>query len=163
MGGPGSGRWNWGKKQVVERCLTLDVRTVLQANLPSGVICWGSDVSIGFTLGPVTGLGWELKLNYRVYAVTIILPVWLTATRPHFGGRRWWFLCPACGRRAGKLYLPPNEQRFACRLCHGLTYKSSQTAHKGVKRLLNDLGLLRSVLERRGPGLMAALKAVLSS
>jgi hypothetical protein len=160
MGGPGSGHWNWGKKQIVERCLVLNVCTVLQANIPSGVIRWGSQASIGFTLGPVAGSGWELRLNYAVGAETIALVIWLTATRPHFGGRRWWFLCPSCGRRVGKLYLPPNEKIFACRLCHGLTYRSSQTSHKGVKRMLKDPGLLRSVLQRRGPGLMAALKAV---
>jgi hypothetical protein len=39
--------------------------------------------------------------------------VGLTTTRPHFGGLRWWFVCPLsvegtrCGRRVGKLYLPP--------------------------------------------------------
>jgi hypothetical protein len=27
-------------------------------------------------------------------------------TAPTYGGRRWWFLCPRTGRRAGKLFLP---------------------------------------------------------
>ena len=26
---------------------------------------------------------------------------------PQFGGRRWWFLCPQCGYRCLRLYLPP--------------------------------------------------------
>ncbi|MGB2820949.1 MAG: hypothetical protein WBF17_08210, partial [Phycisphaerae bacterium] len=50
----------------------------------------------------------------------------LTITPTSFGGRRDWFLCPACRRRAGVLYLPEGERLFACRLCHGLCYRSQQ-------------------------------------
>jgi hypothetical protein len=52
----------------------------------------------------------------------------LTTTRPRFGGRRWWFVCPllvngrGCYRRVGKLYLPPRARYFGCRGCHELTY-----------------------------------------
>lgn len=50
--------------------------------------------------------------------------VWLTATRPRFGGLRWWFVCPlvvkgrSCKRRVGKLYLPPHGRYFGCRHCN---------------------------------------------
>jgi hypothetical protein len=60
---------------------------------------------------------------------------WLSATRCHFGGIRYWFLCPAsrdgrpCGRRCRVLYRPFGANCFACRLCHGLTYESRQ-AHR---------------------------------
>ena len=56
-----------------------------------------------------------------------------------FGRPRWWFICPLtvngrrCGRRVGKLYLPPRERLWGCRTCHNLTYKSSQTAHEGER------------------------------
>lgn len=33
-----------------------------------------------------------------------------------------YFYC-ACGYRAAKLYLPPNESEFKCRKCHGLRYE----------------------------------------
>ena len=71
------------------------------------------------------------------------IPLTSTETRP-FGGRQHWFLCPAqvrrglpredgspniCGRRVGKLYLPPGESQFACRRCHDLTYRSCQESH----------------------------------
>ena len=36
----------------------------------------------------------------------------------HLGGKRPWFLCPACGRRCGVMY------PYACRTCNGLGYKS---------------------------------------
>ena len=50
-------------------------------------------------------------------------------TKPNLGGDRWWFQCPLCGRRVSYLYLPPKASRFACRLCHHLTYRSSQNSH----------------------------------
>ena len=53
----------------------------------------------------------------------------LQSTRPHFGGSRWWFACPGCKKRCKKLYMPPGKCEFGCRLCHNLTYISSQTAH----------------------------------
>ena len=39
----------------------------------------------------------------------------LTFTRPNYGGKRWWMLCPVSGRRVGKLYLPPGGDVFASR------------------------------------------------
>lgn len=39
----------------------------------------------------------------------------------HFGGRRPWFRCPECGRRAGRLY---GGGRFVCRKCAGFRYES---------------------------------------
>ena len=75
--------------------------------------------------------------------------VWLTTTRPHFGGLRWWFCCPLrvegrpCGRRVGKLYLPPGGRYFGCRHCYDLTYTSCQESRKydGLARFLaGDLG-----------------------
>lgn len=42
----------------------------------------------------------------------------IVATRPTFGGERYWFLCPRCDRRALHLYLPYDAADFACRVCH---------------------------------------------
>jgi hypothetical protein len=52
-----------------------------------------------------------------------------------YGRRRYYFTCGGiesemCGRRAGKLYLPPGERYFACRNCHDLTYRSSKEHDK---------------------------------
>lgn len=55
----------------------------------------------------------------------------LTFTPCRFGGRRAWFLCPSCGRRVGKVYLPCSMYNglgrrvasFWCRVCYGLTYE----------------------------------------
>lgn len=53
-----------------------------------------------------------------------LVPV--TTVRPHLGGKRFWFVC-ACGRRAGRLYLPPGQRIFGCRRCCNLAYRSAQT------------------------------------
>ncbi|MCY2931602.1 MAG: hypothetical protein NTV86_19345 [Planctomycetota bacterium] len=55
----------------------------------------------------------------------------LTSTGLAYGGHRWWFTCPACGRRRGVLVLPPGEQGFACRQCHGLLYASQMGPGRG--------------------------------
>jgi hypothetical protein len=59
-------------------------------------------------------------------------PIQLAETRCNFGGTRYWFICPLekngipCGRRVGKLYMPPREMYLGCRHCYDLTYKSCQ-------------------------------------
>jgi hypothetical protein len=59
-----------------------------------------------------------------------ITAVELVPTWPHFGGPRWWFICPAtvggqaCRRRVRKLYLPPGGRCYACRQCGHLSYTS---------------------------------------
>src|SRR4051794_22190306 len=44
-------------------------------------------------------------------AQRITYRVGLTTTRPRYGGERWWFVCPATGRRAFKLHLPNGGPR----------------------------------------------------
>jgi len=52
-------------------------------------------------------------------------------TRQRLGGRRAWFECGPCGRRAGVLFsLPNGAGGYACRKCHGLTYRSRQRWNK---------------------------------
>jgi len=66
----------------------------------------------------------------------------LTTTACHYGGDRYWFICPRCSRRAAKLY--KLTQGFECRACNGLPYKSqNETASdrnirrvRSVRRLL---------------------------
>lgn len=53
----------------------------------------------------------------------------LTSTPLHFGGWRWWFLCPACARRCADLYQTIAGRKFYCRLCLRLTYRSSEESH----------------------------------
>jgi hypothetical protein len=58
----------------------------------------------------------------------------------NFGGSRPWFRCPpdagGCGRRVGKLYLPiyTDQDRFLCRECYDLGYRSSRTSGDDLKQ-----------------------------
>ena len=63
--------------------------------------------------------GEKEKLDYQVRLVT---------TPCHFGGERFWFICPLykngqyCGRRVGVLYLV--SKYFGCRKCGNIAYAS---------------------------------------
>jgi len=150
VGGFGSTRWDGHrKKQTVEQCLDLGTNrlaTVLHILAPglwrSGSLQWGEANSIGYELDTTDMARPWLRLRYTLaktdpldYLVT------LTTTRPAWGGLRWWFICPltvagaACGRRVGKLYLPPGGRYFGCRHCYRLTYRSAQTHDPRLSRL----------------------------
>lgn len=58
-------------------------------------------------------------------------PIQLAQTRCYFGGLRYWFLCPHCGRRSGKLYRRPTGKIFLCRICNDLTYESRNESRIG--------------------------------
>ncbi len=47
---------------------------------------------------------------------------------PYFGGKRYWFLCPQCGRKVAFLYA---EKYFLCRCCQNLCYKAQQMGYMG--------------------------------
>ncbi len=143
MGGLGSGRWFRfeTKKSTVEESLSLAVKD-LRGRLfggASGTFSWrwagGRMASIGYfiTWSAESPL---VNLQYRCGDEQIEIPVRMQTTTPAFGGCRWWFTCPLitrgvpCGRRVGKLYSPPRSRYFGCRICHGLTYRSSQEAHQ---------------------------------
>ncbi len=53
--------------------------------------------------------------------------VTLDTTCPPYGGRQWWFLCPATGRRCRKMFLPNGGRRFLCRQAYRLGYHSRRT------------------------------------
>jgi hypothetical protein len=175
MGGYGSGRWNWHTKATtVEEALglpTTHLREGLnrvaagQAAFVHGTLQWsrGGRVmsSIGYLIADRAGLpvvrliytttrpgGEKIDSNYQVLAVPTV---------PHFGGRRWWWVCPLskngqpCGRCVGKLYLPSGGPAFGCRQCYELTYESCQESHK-YDRLWRSMGFDPAVgrlLERR--------------
>lgn len=72
-------------------------------------------------LAPEIGLSYTFTdpLTEESRGVTVSIPF-----VPDSRGRPW-FLCPRCGRRCGKLYLPAWGWEFWCRLCHGLHYRKA--------------------------------------
>ena len=49
----------------------------------------------------------------------------LVTSRTRYG-LRYWFTCPECNKRVGKLYKHPLTGIIACRTCNNLVYKSQK-------------------------------------
>lgn len=81
--------------------------------------------------------------KYQNYSVPIV------CTPCHFGGVRYWFLCPSCGKRVGVLYLA-GKYVFACRGCWNLTYEScnqsGMSKGMGVIKSFDDIDKMREKL-----------------
>jgi hypothetical protein len=188
MGGVGSGGgyqwWRPTKKRTVEGCRQLDGFRMAHAGIlradahDFGSWSWYLDselkkktASIDYEVNTTGPNSW-LRLSYTIKddKSSINYRVELATTRPHFGGLRWWFLCPllvngrGCGRRVAKLYLPSGGRYFGCRHCYDLTYKSVQEHDARVDALRRNpaaLELLLSDTSARGPGsMLLALKAL---
>jgi len=70
--------------------------------------------------------GEKTEMNYRVY---------LTTTECNYGGERYWFNCPQCGRRCRIIYKHPRGYWFTCRICNNLTYASQQEGYPRWKAM----------------------------
>lgn len=70
-------------------------------------------------IAPRTGL--TLELHYRVGNGFGSETIPLSTTAQRLGGRRWWFGCPACGRRCAVLFAP--ERRWICGRCAHISYR----------------------------------------
>ena len=53
-----------------------------------------------------------------------------TTSRTRFGGKRIWFVCPACNKRVGKVYQHPSGGKIGCRNCLNLKYRKQK--YKGM-------------------------------
>lgn len=123
-------------KTTCEACLALDVgRWHRDGHLrPGGSFTWiwrSQTGAMAASIG-VTVLDESVVLAYHRHGEPqpVEQRVALTTTTCHFGGERPWFLCPSCGKRAGKLYLASHPAAFACRSCHDLTYVTRQEGPK---------------------------------
>jgi hypothetical protein len=148
MGGAGSGNWyRSGKRDTVEDAWSLDVAWMTREGFFDGQ--WSRSGNIRWTssrTGEETSkIGYEVNVPGRwlrlMYTLTrreedfdYKIPL-LTSDLP-WGGFRWWFKCALttngryCGRRVGKLFLPPGGRYYGCRHCHDLTYTTCQESHR---------------------------------
>jgi hypothetical protein len=163
MGGFGSGN-HAIKKTTVEWCRCLSINRLAKdgcfvpGNLNTGDLVWYGDQGqqhsvMRFEADLRANIIDTLYLSYafRGSGEALNYAIQLQCTNPHFGGRRFWFICVSCGRRAGVLYLPPGERVFACRICHDLTYLSCQEhdARLSVYRKQSSLKVPYHVALRR--------------
>jgi len=137
--------WEERKKKTVDSQLSISVKKLrewgyLSSHSISGTIRWsrrdGWEIaSIGIFVS-FDGAKEGVMLLDSLYNKTerLSYEVKLETTRCHFGGIRWWFICPLsrdgipCGRRVGVLYVV--GKYAGCRHCYNLTYKSCQDSHK---------------------------------
>src|SRR5258708_2534077 len=129
-------------KETVESALNLDILELQREGflkVAAGVaseIQWTTNgkacSSVGYVLEKREGIPISMRLQYKTSEDQRSSDYWvsITPTSCNYGGVRLWFLCPGwkngvrCGRRCRKLYLRGNV--FACRVCHELTYESTQ-------------------------------------
>jgi hypothetical protein len=141
MGGWNSGRS--GGAPTVERCLAVDLPMMIRrggitdVGHGSGTLSWSRNGhqtgSIGYSYSTwEDDFGWiELSYTWTPYGGEprpVTQRISLTCTRPNYGGRRWWMLCPQTNKRALKLHLPPGRGKFLSREAWGLGYRSQRIA-----------------------------------
>ncbi|WP_172893088.1 hypothetical protein [Buttiauxella agrestis] len=62
----------------------------------------------------------------------------LQSTPAHFGGVRWWYTCPYCSSRCGRLYL--HEYDIGCRKCLNLHYRC-----QSIERIERDRNKIKKM------------------
>lgn len=172
------GRPRWTDRLTVEECSWIDIEAMHRDGVlvsPPGTRWWvvwkdgegKAEATLAYSVVATSGCAIALRINGKptdgqagsdfTYLIEI------ATSRPRFGGRRYWFRCPVvcngthCDRRVRRLYLPPGQQIFACRICYNLTYWSAQTHDKRVDRMILDPAALLSALA--GEDLKQALLA----
>ncbi len=131
------GRWYYNKKATVEASCDL---TVFQLKKKGMLKDGHSDTTVTWVTqntGKESRIALEVNMISRPYARFKYLltdregnstpydfEVGLITTPCNYGGVRYWFACPVCGRRVGGLYLAPGDRNFVCRRCNNLSYRS---------------------------------------
>lgn len=157
------GRWYYNKKATVEASCDLTVfqlkrRGMLESGRRVTAITW-----VTTNTGRKTGIFLEVDITGKPYArftysitdregnsTPYDFEVRLIKTPCNYGGIRYWFACPACGRRVGGLYLAPGDRRFKCRQCNNLSYNSrNESSPFGIMGVIDrKIKKLRSEIKR---------------
>ncbi len=130
-------RWKSRKEEVTEETHSLYFLVERYPPDASGEFTrWGASghVSVGYS--------YDRAMPEHVRRKPFDLP--LLTSQCNYGGTRYWFLSPCCGKRVRVLYLPATTVFTAappaCRDCLGLHYASQQQSyierHKTYERLL---------------------------
>jgi hypothetical protein len=170
------GRDSWSNRKTVEQCRCLDILQLTRKGCLRGYckaqIEWRNNNG-----EVISSMGIEISINQKdsfedharlFYAAQNVntgesrnlnYDVGLVSTPCHFGGVRYWFICPGipgsgfCGKRVGKLYLPPGEVYFGCRDCYNLTYRSCKEHDSRLSALMKRPWELQRLLESEDPRL----------
>ncbi len=130
MGGLGSGRRDG--RPLVENCLKLDIVSLVRHGRTNEwrLLSWldGLDEPFAHAWYWLDLARSELILSYVTVPAgrSVKLRIRLDETHPHFGGRRWWVLCPGTNRRCRMLYHGPGSDYFLGRNALCLAYESQR-------------------------------------
>src|SRR5262245_740410 len=158
MGGFGCGRRGGGP--MVESALKLDIDSMMRwgAIQPDCRVTgemhlklYYDQIDVKFESETRNGKHGWLRLRYQMTdywsgkEIEIDDKVYLASTRPHFGGLRWWFVCPRRNRKVRKLYLPLGGRHFWSRRPYQLDYASQREtkydrAIRRARKLYHRLG-----------------------
>lgn len=147
-------------KTTVENSTKLSIFKLKEFGLLGGccstTLTWtrllsGHENSIGIVVDvldePYVKLNYTNTDHYSGEKTDYNYKVRLATTTCHFGGVRYWFICPLsrngvpCGRRVGTLFLSSGGKYFGCRHCYDLSYESRNESHDG------KLGIMGSFLD----------------
>ena len=78
------------------------------------------------------------KEGLTPHDVADVIGVELATSTTSFGGVRYWFRCPSCGRRVGVLYY---RDGYACRQCNKVVYES-QYDRPAMRKATKQFALL---------------------
>lgn len=141
MGGFGSGRSyhkgrpSRGGKALTSHCYSLDIsESIKKYNKAPGVCVYGK---FGFVFDD------DAILVKRLDGEKLLTEEIAVTTMPcHFGGLRYFGLCPLCQRQVRILYL--RKSLLACRHCHNLSYHSKNVSFS-TRLLLKFLEIKKKI------------------
>ena len=145
--------YRWAKKALVSDHYRLDAHRMLSATDMSqpSMHTWQwlrgeqRTASLAYQVRPEHRTV-RLVYSYQGQEVAPYLVHWTTTT-PRYGGQRYWWLCPQCGRRCAHLY---SGKIFACRRCYHLTYESAQSGDPRNARVERRMWAIRRRLQAEG-------------
>ena len=117
MGGSGSGRWG-SRRPLVDAFQRIDL----------------ADIRREHAVPPEAE---AVLIGYRRNGALENTRVDLTTTGTRFGGRRFWFRCPACFGRCRVLFMRSPRIRIACWRCQRLRYRT-QVRIQGCPSITGD-------------------------
>lgn len=155
------GRWYYNRKATAEESCDLTIYQIRKWGMLSGhhytTVTWTSRLSGKSSIEVIVDVRDEPYARF-IYTTTdsegnktnYDYKVNLVTTACNFGGVRYWFGCPSCGRRVGALYLAPGNVRFRCRRCNNLSYNSrnESSAVALLGETCREIDKLRSQIKR---------------
>ena len=152
----------------VAGALRLDLANIMRrrAAVPGSVVrstvAWGDTMTATLAADLTEGDRGILQIRYTTPDIpnrpgkAMDRSIALTTREQHFGGRRWWFVCPRSGRLARVLVLPYGADGFGSQASYGLKYACqcqgrTDRAIARARKARARMGLTDPDLGNRGP------------